>query len=74
VFAAALATSIASAANPWVFSGPVVCVSDGDTIIVLDRETAQHKIRLSGTDATGRSGRSGSMRGVERSLGQRERG
>jgi endonuclease YncB( thermonuclease family) len=32
-------------------TGRVVRVSDGDTIVVLDANNAQYKIRLTGTDA-----------------------
>ena len=34
-----------------VIKGKVVRVSDGDTIVVLDAQKAQHKIRLAGIDA-----------------------
>ncbi len=33
------------------YTGRVVGVSDGDTITILDRSNAQHKVRLSGIDA-----------------------
>jgi endonuclease YncB( thermonuclease family) len=45
------AASAGTAAAPWIVEGRVVGVSDGDTITVLDRQKAQHKIRLSGIDA-----------------------
>ena len=32
-------------------TGRVVRVTDGDTIVVLDANNAQHKIRLTGIDA-----------------------
>ena len=35
----------------WIVEGRVVGVSDGDTVTILDRTKAQHKIRLSGIDA-----------------------
>lgn len=37
--------------SAMAFEGKVVGVSDGDTIIVLDSKTEQHKIRVSGIDA-----------------------
>jgi endonuclease YncB( thermonuclease family) len=46
-----LLASISVAADPWIVSGRVVGVSDGDTITVLDPDQRQHKIRLSGIDA-----------------------
>ena len=46
-----LAASIAFAGEPWIVSGRVVGISDGDTITVLDRDHRQHKIRLAGIDA-----------------------
>jgi endonuclease YncB( thermonuclease family) len=46
-----LAASIASAAEPWIISGRVVGVSDGDTITVLDADKKQHQIRIKDIDA-----------------------
>jgi endonuclease YncB( thermonuclease family) len=46
-----MAASIAFAADPWIVSGRVVAISDGDTITVLDPDNRQHKIRLAGIDA-----------------------
>lgn len=43
--------SIAAPAGAWVVEGRVVGVSDGDTMIVLDRANVQRKIRLAGIDA-----------------------
>jgi endonuclease YncB( thermonuclease family) len=40
-----------AAAEAWIVIGRVVGISDGDTITLLDRANAQHKIRLSGIDA-----------------------
>jgi endonuclease YncB( thermonuclease family) len=41
----------ANAAEEWTITGRVVGVSDGDTITILDRAKAQHKVRLHGIDA-----------------------
>ncbi|MBS0454234.1 MAG: thermonuclease family protein [Proteobacteria bacterium] len=41
-------TFVAHAGN---FAGRVVKVTDGDTIVVLDAQLQQHKIRLAGIDA-----------------------
>ena len=38
-------------AQAGTLTGPVVRVTDGDTIVVLDSANAQHKIRLTGIDA-----------------------
>ena len=46
-----LAASIAFAGDPWIVTGRVVGISDGDTITVLDGDQTQHKIRLAGIDA-----------------------
>ena len=52
VFAAPLlAASIAFAGDPWIVTGRVVGISDGDTITVLDDAKRQHKIRINGIDA-----------------------
>jgi endonuclease YncB( thermonuclease family) len=42
----------ACAAKPrYAFVGEVVKIADGDTLTVLDKTNAQHKIRLAGIDA-----------------------
>ena len=46
-----LAASIAFAGDPWIVTGRVVGISDGDTITVLDDAQTQHKIRFAGIDA-----------------------
>ncbi len=46
-----LAASIAVAGEPWIVSGRVVGISDGDTVTVLDADKKQHKIRINGIDA-----------------------
>jgi endonuclease YncB( thermonuclease family) len=46
-----LAASITFAGEPWIASGRVVGLSDGDTITVLDDAKSQHKIRFAGIDA-----------------------
>jgi endonuclease YncB( thermonuclease family) len=46
-----LAASIAFAGDPWIVTGRVVGISDGDTITVLDADKKQHKIRIDGIDA-----------------------
>jgi micrococcal nuclease len=56
VFVAALlaftaAYSICAEPTPAVIRGKVTSVTDGDTLTILDRDKAQHKIRLSGIDA-----------------------
>jgi endonuclease YncB( thermonuclease family) len=38
-------------ARAEILSGKVVGVTDGDTVVVLDSNYTQHKIRLSGIDA-----------------------
>jgi endonuclease YncB( thermonuclease family) len=38
-----LAASIAFAGDPWIVSGRVVGIFDGDTITVLDADKKQHK-------------------------------
>ena len=38
-------------AKDWMIVGRVVSVTDGDTVVVLDREKAEHKVRLAGIDA-----------------------
>jgi endonuclease YncB( thermonuclease family) len=44
--------SRACAAKPrYAFVGEVVRIADGDTLTVLDKSNAQHKIRLAGIDA-----------------------
>lgn len=43
--------SLPSFAASWTVEGRVVGVSDGDTVTILDRAKAQHKIRLLGIDA-----------------------
>ena len=40
-----------SVASAGTLTGRVVRVTDGDTIVVLDADNAQHKIRLTGIDA-----------------------
>jgi endonuclease YncB( thermonuclease family) len=40
-----------SVASAGTLTGRVVRVTDGDTIVVLDANNAQHKIRLTGIDA-----------------------
>ena len=42
---------ISSFAQTDTLSGLVVRITDGDTIVVLDAEKVQHKIRLQGIDA-----------------------
>ena len=56
-----LAASIAFAGGPWIISGRVVGVSDGDTITVLDADKKQHKIRFAGIDARKRAKRRGAV-------------
>ena len=46
-----LAATIAFAGDPWIVTGRVVGVSDGDTITVLDADKKQHKVRINGIDA-----------------------
>ena len=46
-----LAARIAFAGDPWIVTGRVVGISDGDTITVLDADKKQHKIRINGIDA-----------------------
>jgi endonuclease YncB( thermonuclease family) len=38
-------------AKPHELTGKVVHIADGDTLTILDADTVQHKIRLSGIDA-----------------------
>lgn len=40
------------AAHADILMGRVIGVSDGDTVTVLDAARAQHKVRLSGIDAS----------------------
>lgn len=47
----AIAALTAASASLSQVQGRVVRVSDGDTVVVLDREYVQHKIRLAGIDA-----------------------
>ena len=47
----ALALCSPVAANAAEIRGKVVCVTDSDTVTVLDAEKHQHKIRLAGIDA-----------------------
>lgn len=47
----ALLSAGAGPACADVLVGKVVGVTDGDTIIVLDNDKVQHKIRVSGIDA-----------------------
>jgi endonuclease YncB( thermonuclease family) len=47
----ALALSAALPCLGATLNGRVVKVADGDTITVLDAESAQHKIRLNAIDA-----------------------
>lgn len=42
---------VASQVEAYAIAGRVVAISDGDTLIVLDSNNTQHKIRLSGIDA-----------------------
>ena len=42
---------LAHSAIAEIYTGRVVSISDGDTIIVLDEANHQHKIRLTGIDA-----------------------
>jgi endonuclease YncB( thermonuclease family) len=50
-----LSLLVALAASPlaWAetYTGRVVRISDGDTVVVLDESRVQHKVRLSGIDA-----------------------
>jgi endonuclease YncB( thermonuclease family) len=46
-----LAASIAFVGDPWIISGRVVSISDGDTITVLDADKKQQRIRINGIDA-----------------------
>ncbi len=46
-----LAALLTVSAHADVIKGRVVRVSDGDTIVVLDAQKVQHKIRLAGIDA-----------------------
>jgi endonuclease YncB( thermonuclease family) len=48
---AAVAALLAAAPCSAQVHGRVVRVSDGDTVVVLDRDFVQHKIRLAGIDA-----------------------
>ncbi len=49
-----LLLALACTAHAETITGRVVGVADGDTITVLDANKVQHKIRLSGIDATER--------------------
>lgn len=53
IFAALLLSALAC--NAATIEGRVVGVADGDTITVLDADSVQHKIRLSGIDAPEKS-------------------
>lgn len=48
--ALSLAFALGSAVADTV-TGRVIAITDGDTLVVLDRDNRQHKIRLSGIDA-----------------------
>jgi endonuclease YncB( thermonuclease family) len=41
-------------AQAETITGRVIRVTDGDTVVILDADNVQHKIRLSGIDAPGR--------------------
>jgi endonuclease YncB( thermonuclease family) len=43
--------SISSSLHATTLTGRVVRITDGDTIVVLDADKVQHKIRLQGIDA-----------------------
>lgn len=45
------ACAILNVALASTLTGEVVRVIDGDTVVVLDRDNAQHKVRLAGIDA-----------------------
>jgi len=46
-----VALLLCAAATAETFHGGVVRVTDGDTIVVLDKNNQQHKVRLAGIDA-----------------------
>jgi endonuclease YncB( thermonuclease family) len=51
VLGAVAAMLVAVSAWADILEGRVVRVTDGDTIVVLDKSNQQHKIRLAGIDA-----------------------
>lgn len=51
LLAASLVVFTATSTGSTTLSGKVVGISDGDTIVVLDRGNQQHKIRVAGIDA-----------------------
>ena len=51
---AALLASPAAVAG-WLIEGPVVGITDGDTLTVLDGANTQHKVRVAGIDAPEKS-------------------
>jgi micrococcal nuclease len=57
----ALAAPALAAKPHYTFSGQVVKVVDGDTLTVLDKTHAQHRIRLAGIDAPERGQAFGTM-------------
>lgn len=49
------ASTLYASAEPWVISGKVISVSDGDTLMLLLKDSSKVSIRLSDIDAPERS-------------------